>query len=683
MEYYKTAFYDFESIPVFKGKRVYDDNIYTFDIETTSMFKHDGGVEMFNEKNRPKYYSDTEKIGFMYIWQFSINERVYYGRTWEEFREFIEIIRGHVLGMPIIYVHNLAFEFQFLRNVITDFNVFARKPLHPIVARSDEFGIEFRCSLMLTVAKLSKLPSMFNLPVEKLVGDLDYNKCRCSLTELTPQEMKYCENDCRVVYELIKVFKARYKNVCRIPLTQTGELRRECQKIYKTDYRYRKKLQQELTTDIKDFNFIMHAFSGGWTHANSFYTGNIMRHVHSKDITSSYPTVMIAEKYPCSKFIRSRAQTLEELDASMCWVVDIEFTNIYSTLDNNYLSISKSIDRYHAVGDNGRLVRADRARYILTDVDIEIVRECYKWDSYIIHESKAAFKNYLDKKFIKMILELYNKKTQFKGLSDKDAEYMQAKQFINSMYGMMVTNLITDLVTYEDDWAIHELTEEEAQKRLTELNSNRRTFLNQNWGVWVTAYARRNLWSMIKKIDHDVIYCDTDSIKYIHDHDDLFNEYNEEIRAKLATACAYHKINAGMLHPADTKGIEHPLGIFDTEEDYKQFVTLGAKKYAFIHVNSNEIGITVSGVQKGGASALHNLKDFKDGFTFDYQHAGKKLLSYNDEQIPVKVTDFQGHTETIDQRHGVNLMPTEYTIGISEEYGEYINSTLHYSGGGF
>lgn len=683
MEYYKTADYDFTSIPVFKGKKVYDDNIYSFDIETTSIYNQAGMFELFNEKNEPSYYTDTEKLGFMYIWQFSINDHVYYGRTWDEFMEFLPAIRAHVLGTPIIYVHNLAFEFQFLRNVINDFEVFARKPLHPIVARSDSMGVEFRCSLMLTVAKLSKLPSMFNLPVEKMTGDLDYNVLRTCDTELTQKEMHYAENDCLVVYELIKVFKARYKNVCRIPLTQTGELRRECQKLYAKDYKYKRRLSQELTQDIKDFTFIMHAFAGGYTHANSFYTGDIMKHVHSKDITSSYPTVMIAEKYPCSRFLHSRVDNINDLTSDKCWLVDIEFTNIYSTLDNNYLSISKSIDRYHAVGDNGRLVKADRVRYILTDVDVEIIKQCYKWDSYVIHDCMVAYKDYLDRKFIGMILELYYKKTQFKGLPDKESEYMQAKQFINSMYGMMVTNLITDTVNYTDDWSVHTLTEDEAQQRLHEINENRRTFLNQTWGVWVTAYARRNLWKMIMQIDHDVIYCDTDSVKYINDHEKVFNIYNEEIQQKLIKACAFHGLDVNMLNPKDTKGHTHPLGIFDTEEDYKQFITLGAKKYAFIHEGEKEIGITVSGVQKSGASALKNLKEFHDGFKFDYEHAGKKLLTYNDSQNPFTVTDCQGHKTVIDQRYGINLMPTEYTIGISDDYMEYINSTLHYTTGGF
>ena len=39
---------------------------------------------------------------------------------------------------------------------------------------------------------------------EKLVGNLDYDLIRNSKTELTEKELKYCENDCLVIYEYIK-----------------------------------------------------------------------------------------------------------------------------------------------------------------------------------------------------------------------------------------------------------------------------------------------------------------------------------------------------------------------------------------------------------------------------------------------------------------------------------------------
>ena len=670
--------------PVFSAGRYYDNNIYTFDIETTSIFERDGEVFLFDYSKKPDYYKDCEKCGFMYIWQFSINSDVVYGRTWEQFSEFLLALKNNIVGELIIYVHNLAFEFQFLRNVITDFEVFARTPRHVIVARTDEFHAEFRCSLMLTNAALAAVPQMYNLPVEKMTGDLDYNQIRLSSTPLTDIELTYCEHDCLVVYELIRKMRDEYGKIKSIPLTATGILRRQFQLIYKNDKKYKKWLMQQLTVDIDSFVFQMKAFSGGYTHANSFYTGEIMHSVHSFDITSSYPTVMIAEKYPVSRFCDCTPKPLDELDSQHCWIVDVEFENIYSVYENNYLSLSKSIDRFHALTDNGRVVSADRIRYILTDVDIEILKKCYKWERCTVNRVQRAEKGYLDKQLIVKILDLYNIKTQYKGLENYKNEYLHAKQGINSVYGMCVTNLITDQVEYSDagGWGVDKLTADAAQEKLTEIFNNRNTFLSQAWGVYVTAYARKNLWSMITQIDTDVIYCDTDSIKYIGDHDNLFNIYNKDIVNKLEKACKYHGIAADLLRPADSKGIRHPLGVFDREDDYSSFVTLGAKKYAYKHKKDDNIEITLSGVKKSGAVALKTLKDFKKGFNFNYVHSGKKILTYNDEQDDLTVTDAAGRTERISCRYGINLMPTEYTIGMSEDYMAYINDTLHYSEAG-
>ena len=51
---------------------------------------------------------------------------------------------------------------------------------------------------------LKYLPDLYNLPVEKQVGDLDYSLIRTPITKLTEQEMGYCRNDILVLYYYIK-----------------------------------------------------------------------------------------------------------------------------------------------------------------------------------------------------------------------------------------------------------------------------------------------------------------------------------------------------------------------------------------------------------------------------------------------------------------------------------------------
>lgn len=85
------------------------ENIFTFDIETTS-------VVLLNDEIYPaiKYDKFTEEekencvsLSSMYIWQLGIDDKVFYGRTWDEFIDFLKIIEKQVPEKKIFYVHNL------------------------------------------------------------------------------------------------------------------------------------------------------------------------------------------------------------------------------------------------------------------------------------------------------------------------------------------------------------------------------------------------------------------------------------------------------------------------------------------------------------------------------------------------------------------------------------------------
>ena len=124
MTYYKNFDYSKLKFSIYTHfQKLYDDNIYSFDLETTSVFYDGTRIFKFDYNLSNEAYSCFEPLGYMYIWQFSINENVIFGRTWNEFIEFLTALTQKSYGIIIIYVHNLAFEFQFLRNVINDFEV--------------------------------------------------------------------------------------------------------------------------------------------------------------------------------------------------------------------------------------------------------------------------------------------------------------------------------------------------------------------------------------------------------------------------------------------------------------------------------------------------------------------------------------------------------------------------------
>jgi len=100
---------DLHSAPKCKRKKMTYYNISaSFDIETTSI-----EPQMIGDKYITRPY------GFMYQWQFCVNDNVVFGRTWEEYRIFLDRIREFMALTEnrklVVYVHNLAFEFQFMK----------------------------------------------------------------------------------------------------------------------------------------------------------------------------------------------------------------------------------------------------------------------------------------------------------------------------------------------------------------------------------------------------------------------------------------------------------------------------------------------------------------------------------------------------------------------------------------
>ena len=682
-------------IPKIKGKRNrFDNTIYTFDIETTSYIILNG-----KQMNTKKYLklSDKEKeqckfYACMYIWQFGIDDKVYYGRTWNELYHFLERIEWFTTDVKkYVFVHNLGFEFQFLRNYFTFSDVFARKSHKVIKATMNEFNFEFRCSLFMTNLQLKKLPDVYNLPVEKLVGDLDYNKIRHYDTKLSDEELHYCENDCLVVYEYIKKELEQYETVKNIPLTSTGHVRRELKDTVRTNYPYRNKVRKSINTDGHIYNLLIKAFAGGYTHANWLYTNEIVKDITSFDFTSSYPYVMVTHKFPSRTFRKCNIKNRSQMLKSMAYLLVVRFTDISCKYFNNFISQNKCTKIRGAKFDNGRIIGAKEIEIVLTDVDFYFILATYSCE-YEILESYYSKYDYLPKDYINFILDKYVTKTKYKGIEEKKLEYNLEKAKFNSLYGMTVTNNIKDIVVFDNEvgWSELKMTNDEIISKLEKEKKD--GFLSFSYGVWVTAWARYNLLTNVIKQDKFCVYCDTDSMKLKKGFDiSYIDEYNKKVIEKIKVASKELEIDIDKFKPKDSKGKEHIIGLFDFDGHYEEFITQGAKKYAYTkYIDKSKIKdsmnvlkvkddkalileITVAGVPKQGAKALKSLKDFKDDFVFDFKYTNKNLLIYNDEMKPFELTDYKGKTRTVTDKYSCVLIPTTYVLGKSEEYANLLS----------
>lgn len=262
MKYYKEFQYHFGDI-VGERKKV-DNTIYSLDIETSSYLILNGRIlpaikylELTEEEQKLAEFRSC-----MYIWMFSINEEVYYGRTWEELKRFLMQLDYYNNSKKIVFIHNLAFEFQYLKSIFKFKNVVARKKHKVMKCELEDYNIEIRCSYQMSNCALKQLPKIFMLPVEKKVGDLDYTLLRTPATKLTEKELGYCEYDCLVIYYYIKRELETYGRVDKIPLTSTGHVRRELKERISEDWDYKRKVKKSININPHIYNLLQEAFAG-------------------------------------------------------------------------------------------------------------------------------------------------------------------------------------------------------------------------------------------------------------------------------------------------------------------------------------------------------------------------------------------------------------------------------------
>lgn len=652
----------------YKTKK-YCNNIFTFDIECTSAWLEDDAVIGYRTGEPTEYWNNLQPLALCYLWQFSVDGTVYYGRELKDFKKVLDDLPEGV--KLYIWIHNLSYEFMFLSNILSWNKVFARSPHKPMKAACEEYpDIEFRCSYMLTRLSLESWGKQ--LGVYKAVGLLDYDKIRTPLTPLTPDELLYAEQDCLVVDAGIRYYLKKYKKQRKIPLTQTGTVRKEVKELLTADKNYVRYIKKLVPKSADEYKRLRQIFAGGYTHANSLYSGQTVYDlIQHYDFASSYPTVMVAEKYPMARWYYNGVNEIPDDEAfeDMAFIFYLKFIDINSTSFNTYIQASKCLGKGF-VYDNGRIIHADLMEIYVTEQDYITIRNNYSWKKITVMRVWRCKKDYLPREFTNYILDLYANKTELKDVPGKEDLYLQSKQYINSMYGMSVTAIVQADVIYDaEGWSIKPLTAEDVNKKLKRLSNyhdrEKRYFLSYSWGCWVTAYARRNLWECIESCDRDVIYCDTDSIFVRGEHD--FTWYNEKVTNKLKTACEYNKLDFNKTRPFTPAGKQKPLGVFDKEDDCCEFKTLGAKRYVERRIKDNKLHLTVSGINKNAVSMLHdNIELFDDGFNFDKDDPSvkKKLCTYLDDIPDVVYPDgYISH-----YHYGINLRNAGYLLSITDEY---------------
>lgn len=648
-----------------------------FDIETSSWYEN--GVK-----------EPENKRGCMYIWQFGIYNLVTTGRTWQEFIRFTQVV-SRILQLNskrrlVVYIHNMQFEFQWMHKYFEWDKVFFLDKRRPVYAITG--GIEFRCSLKLSggkgLAGVGK--DLIKYKCLKAEEKLDYSKIRTPLTELTTDELYYCENDIRVLECYIQEKIESDGDITQIPLTNTGYVRQYCRKACFSRWKSYHALMKELKVEPSDFSQLNSGFSGGFAHANAHYVRKTLENVGSHDLISSYPAVMCLELFPMSKPYHNVGSldisTAEKMFLDYNCMMILEIENLVPKLHQDHaMSAHKCNILQGAIIDNGRVVAASYLVTVCTEQDYFVYSQFYTWDRIIIRNLLQYEKAYLPKDFILSILELYKEKTKLKGKEGEEVNYQIKKGMANSAYGMVVTNPVRDEVYYSK-----ELCSLSRPSSLTEsikkYNESGNRFLYYPWGVWVTAYARANLFSAIISMGMDYVFSDTDSVKTLHtnDHADYFERYNQGILDKIKKSSRYLGISESEFSPKTEKGVIKTLGFWDDEGEYTRFKTLGAKRYLVQSTKpdgTTKYSLTVAGTHKEKSMKYMLTKGdpfdlFDDSLVIPSEHSGRLIVTYIDHETDGWVIDDDGTPYHYHELSSVHMEPSDYSLSISRQFDQYL-----------
>lgn len=508
-------------------------------------------------------------------------------RHWDELDQYLTVIDNSSDVQKIVFVHNLAYEFSFLQaNLYTVKEVIAISSHKPIMCVFNELpNIQFRCTYQLSGMSLKKLGKLVGL--DKLESEYRYIKPTDAVTD---EEWIYCERDTQIPARYIEKLLQQY-NLNTLPYTKTGFVR----KYFKEEYRKTEsqKCDWDRMPSESQIELMEKAFYGGITISNPMHTGKVLKNVRSYDETSAYPFVMLCEKFP-RKFKHCGSEFLSSKEH---FIATIRITNIHSKYSWGWISEHRLEQCGDAETFNGKVLNASYIVGTFTEIDLKSIELTYTFNNiefingFVCYDYKPIPQCYR-----KTILTYANEKTKLKKLGagkgfDKDLDfaYMQAKSNLNSIYGMCVEKLI------KPDWMVMENGEWEQIPGVYKYKDHvGRSYL---FGVYVTAYARHNLLkSIVTNCPYSFVYADTDSIKYI-DEGKPFIDTNKRMPSNSPPAIA-------------------KMGNFEYEGEYKEFLTYGAKKYAFTKEGDPNVYTVIAGLPKLNDYPLTSIEDVKPGLVF-------------------------------------------------------------------
>lgn len=601
----------------------YNDCIIMFDTETS--------------KKDPAVVGQNHVVAFtVSIRAFNKNIVTLWGKRPDDLVKCLIQIHEAMAGQhTIFYCHNYSYDYVFIRKFLlkelgTPEKVLNVKPHYPILMIFKN-GMIIKDSLILSQKSLERWANDLDVEHKKAVGSWDYDKIRNQNTRLSASERHYIENDTLAGVECIqKTMNSLGKRIYSIPYTATGIVREGFLKAGK-QYNAHEAFKR-ITPSYDVYQILEKVFHGGFTHANRYMTDmTIEGDIQAFDFASSYPFVMLSEKFPMDCFEKWHDCSVTDIlnsSENYAFIFKLILYKFEVRKKNEpmpMLQFYKMENPINCIIDNGRVLQGDYTEIYLTEMDLKIFMQQYKAEKHACVDVYYSRKEYLPRWFTDYVFELFRQKSLLK--NGDPTEYSLAKGRLNSCFGCCVQKAIQENIVEDYETGFYDIKnldpktgqELPPEKLYEKYVNNHNKVLPYQWGCYITSFSFYNLFQLGACADI-WIYSDTDSCYGMGWNLDKVEAYNKRCREKLA---------ANGYGPIICNGKEYCLGVATLDGEYTEFRTVGAKRYCGRSKEDGKLHSTVAGVPKRGAACLQDdINNFTKGFIFPGSKTGKQTHTY-------------------------------------------------------
>lgn len=658
-------------------------------------------------------------VGWVYQWAFDYFDpttqmyEVITGRTPSQLMSCLKQIKA--VNRPtkknpyIIYVHNLSYDYQYLKGYLRQ--VFDRTTEDTIAISAHELisyyidGFLFKCSYRLSNQSLDQWSNNLQTQHRKLVGYVDYTAKHYQDSMLTAQDNLYMKHDILVLRECLESQLQMYSDTLQTaPLTSTGYVRRDCFRAFARD-KHNKENFKNSKLCTESYNLCRLEFAGGITHGNRHYANQTVQGtIRHRDFASHYPSQQICYLAPIGEFTKASTthsickkicqENSKHLDTGLAYLAKLELHTARLRNPDITLPYLQSCKIEEAADtttnlfcDNGRVLDfSGVATIVVNEYDYAILRRQYKMTG-IFKEVWTAKKGAYPKFLTDTVMYYFKQKTLYKDkvkqlkkqgvtgneLANAERELLRFKGLLNGIYGMSATNPVRESFIEVTTENIAELVEKypdinygawikkpvDDDVELAKFYEKYKSFMSYQLGVWTTSTARYELIEFVELIGYkNFLYADTDSIFYLSTPqiEKKIERQNKKFRKECDKNGWYYEHN----------GIKTYFNQFEDEaENITDFKFLHAKCYAYV-VDSEELNATIAGVPKRTLTKekdyvtrtdeLGTIDNLKNGFMF-YTNGGT-CSKYT--ELQPQTTMINGHVTEISS--SCCIVKTEKTL---------------------